>query len=91
MVLKKKHMIDKTAVDVCRFPPKPAPTYSNKVFIANVSEKTTRDGLENFLEAKTNITPLSIEDGEIRGTALVSFEKDLGKLPYLDSESCNYN
>lgn len=60
-------------------PPKPVPMYSNKVFITNISEKTTKDGLENFLEAKTNITPASIEYGELEGTALITFEEDIGQ------------
>lgn len=86
MVLKKKHIIDKTTIEVCRCPPKPAPTCSNKVFLSNISEKTTRDGLENFLEAKANVTPVSIEYGELKGTALITFEKDIGQLPHFD---CN--
>lgn len=85
MVLKKKHIIDKTAIEVRRCPPKTVPTCSNKVFLTNISEKTTRDGLENFLEAKANVTPVSIEYGELRGTALITFEEDIGQLPYLDN------
>lgn len=84
MVLKKKHIIDKTTIEVCRCPPKPVPTCSNKVFLTNISEKTTRDGLENFLEAKANVTPVSIEYGELKGTALITFEKDIGQLPHFD-------
>ncbi|XP_061194487.1 protein mono-ADP-ribosyltransferase PARP14-like [Saccostrea echinata] len=80
-VLRKRHKIDGTAIQVCRYvpppPPKPVPMYPNKVFIKNISEKTTKDGLENFLEAKTSITPTSIEYGEIEGAALVTFEEDL--------------
>ncbi|XP_062581102.1 protein mono-ADP-ribosyltransferase PARP14-like isoform X2 [Saccostrea cucullata] len=80
-VLRKRHKIDGTAIEVCRYvpppPPKPVPMYSNKVFIKNISEKTTKDGLENFLEAKTGITPTSIEYGELEGAALVTFEEDL--------------
>lgn len=82
MVLKKKHIIDETAIEVCRCPPKPAPTCSNKVFLSNISEKTTRDGLENFLEAKANVIPVSIEYGTLRGTALITFEEDIGQFPY---------
>lgn len=84
MVLKKKHIIDKTTIEVCRCPPKPVQTCSNKVFLTNISEKTTRDGLENFLEAKANVTPVSIEYGELRGIALITFEKDIGQLPHFD-------
>lgn len=84
MVLKKKHIIDKTTIEVCRCPPKPVPTCSNKVFLTNISAKTTRDGLENFLEAKANVTPVSIEYGELRVTALITFEKDIGQLPHFD-------
>lgn len=77
MVLKKKHIIDKTAIEVCWCPPKPVPSHSNKVFLTNISEKTTRDGLVNFLEAKANVTPFSIEYGELRGAALITFEEDI--------------
>ena len=82
-VIRKKHKIDGKAIEVCRYvrppPPKPVPTYSNRVFIKNISEKTTKDGLENFLEAKTNILPVGIEYGELEGTALVTFEEDVGQ------------
>ncbi|XP_056006116.1 protein mono-ADP-ribosyltransferase PARP14-like isoform X2 [Ostrea edulis] len=80
-VLHKKHKIEGTVIEVCRYvpppPPKPVPMYPNKVFIKNLSDKTTKDGLENFLEAKTNITPNSIEYGELEGTALITFDENL--------------
>lgn len=83
-VLKKNHRINGTAIEVCRYVPppplKPVPVYSNKVLITNINEKTTKDGLENFLEAKTNITPVSIEYGELKGTVLITFEEDIGEL-----------
>ena len=82
-VIRKKHKIYGKAIEVRRYvpppPPKPVPTYSNRVFIKNISEKTTKDGLENFLEAKTNILPVGIEYGELEGTALVTFEEDVGQ------------
>ncbi|XP_056006137.1 uncharacterized protein LOC130050337 isoform X2 [Ostrea edulis] len=80
-VLRKKHKIEGTAIEVCRYvpppPPKPVPMYPNKVFIKNLSDKTTKDGVENFLEAKTSTTPTSIEYGELEGTALVTFDENL--------------
>ena len=82
-VIRKKHKIAGKPIEVRRYvqlsPPKPVPTYSNRVFIENISEKTTKDGLENFLEAKTNILPVGIEYGELEGTALVTFEEDVGQ------------
>ena len=84
-VIRQKHKIDGKAIEVRRYvpppPPKPVPTYSNRVFIKNISEKTTKDVLEDFLEAKTklNIVPVGIEYGELEGTALVTFEEDVGQ------------
>lgn len=54
--------------------------YSNKFFVTNISKKTGQDELENFLETKTTITPASIEYGELGGTALLTFEEDIGKM-----------
>jgi hypothetical protein len=82
-VLQRKHKIDGTPLEVCRYfpppPPNPVPMYPNKVFITNLNDRTTKDGLENFLEAKTSITPTSIEYGELEGTALVTFDRNLGQ------------
>lgn len=69
---------------MCRYiphpQPKPVPMYPNKVFVTNISEKTNKLSLENFLEAKTNISPASIEYGKLEGTAIVTFEEDIGEL-----------
>ncbi|XP_063435913.1 uncharacterized protein LOC134716831 [Mytilus trossulus] len=56
--------------------------YDNKVFITNIDSTTTKDGLENFLEAKSKGIPEEIIFGEAEGTALVTFEQppDIGLL-----------
>lgn len=55
--------------------------YSNKVFVTNISKKTAQDDLANFLAVRTNmIIPVSIEYGELEGTALITFEEDIGKM-----------
>ncbi|XP_061194390.1 protein mono-ADP-ribosyltransferase PARP10-like [Saccostrea echinata] len=78
-VLRIKHKIDGTAIEVCRYvsppPPKPVQNYPNKVFIKNISENTTKDKLEKFLE-KVSLSPTRIEYGELEGSAIVTF--DLG-------------
>ncbi|CAC5404075.1 unnamed protein product [Mytilus coruscus] len=56
-------------------PPKYVPKYKDKVFITNISPTTTKDGLENFLEAKSKGIPEEIIFGEAEGTALVTFEQ----------------
>nr|XP_022346154.1 uncharacterized protein LOC111138466 isoform X2 [Crassostrea virginica] len=81
VIRKKQHKIDGKAIEVRRFvpppPPNPKPTYSNKVFIKNISEKTTKHELIDFLEAKTCILPVSIEYGKLKRTALVTFGEDV--------------
>lgn len=82
-VLNKQHKIDGKTIEVCRYIPPPIKLvhmYSNKIFVTNISKKTGQDELENFLETKTTITPASIEYGELEGTALITFEEDIGKM-----------
>ena len=82
-VVRYKHKVDGKAVEVCRYvqppPPKPVPTYSNRVFIKDISEKTTQDGLKSFLKFITNMLPISIQYGELKGKALVTFKEDIGQ------------
>ncbi|KAK3094887.1 hypothetical protein FSP39_007507 [Pinctada imbricata] len=80
-VLSKKHKIDGAHVEVIKYepppPPKPVPTYNNKVFIKNINPITSRDGLENFLEAKANAIPTDVVFGIEEGIALVTFEEEI--------------
>ncbi|KAK3095440.1 hypothetical protein FSP39_014712 [Pinctada imbricata] len=55
-------------------PPKPVPMYENRVFINGFGPATTKDSLENFLEAKAHANVLDVTYGEEEGTALVTFE-----------------
>ncbi|CAG2243958.1 unnamed protein product [Mytilus edulis] len=85
-VMSKSLRVDGQTLNAKRYvappPPKPVPKYDNKVFITNISPTTTKDGLENFLEAKSKGIPEEIIFGEAEGTALVTFEEppDMEKL-----------
>lgn len=97
-VLSKTHMIDGQVLDVRRYipppPPKPVPKYDNKIFITGINQMTTKDGLENFLEAKAKAIPEEVIFGEEEGTALVTFEEPPGNgvwsLHLLNLFHCRY-
>ena len=79
---KSPHKLDGQILEVKRYipppPPKAVPKYDNKIFLTNVSPTTTKEGLENFLEAKSKVVPTEIIFGEAEGTALVTFENPPG-------------
>jgi len=79
VILSKSHKFDGQILEVKRYiPPKYVPKYDNKVFLTNISPTTTKEGLENFLEAKSKVMPTEIIFGEAEGTALVTFENPPG-------------
>ncbi|CAC5372655.1 unnamed protein product [Mytilus coruscus] len=84
--MSKNLRVDGQILNVKRYvpppPPKPVPKYDDKVFITNISPTTTKDGLENFLENKSECIPEEIIFGEAEGTALVTFDQppDMEKL-----------
>ncbi|VDH97895.1 Hypothetical predicted protein [Mytilus galloprovincialis] len=88
-VMRKSLRVDGQTLNAKRYvpppPPKPVPKYENKVFITNISPATTKDRLQNFLEAKSKCIPEEIIFGEAEGTALVTFEQppDIAKLQTL--------
>ncbi|XP_069139429.1 protein mono-ADP-ribosyltransferase PARP14-like isoform X2 [Argopecten irradians] len=78
-VLSRRHKLDGATLEVAEYipppPPKPRPMYADKVLIKGKSPNTTKDGLENFLEAKTGITPKHVLHGEEEDVVLVTFEE----------------
>ncbi|CAG2243965.1 unnamed protein product [Mytilus edulis] len=78
-VMSKTHRFDEQTLDVKRYVKPPplqyVPKYKDKVFITNISPKTSKDGLENFLELKSKCIPEEIIFGEAESTAIVTFEQ----------------
>ncbi|KAK3598400.1 hypothetical protein CHS0354_019803 [Potamilus streckersoni] len=58
-------------------PPPPKPTYTNRVLLAGLTSKVTRDGLTNFLEAKIGLTPGNFLYGEERDKVIITFDEIL--------------
>ena len=56
----------------------PVPVYNDKVFISSISSTTSREGLENFMEWAFDV-PADITYGDKDGTALVTFDRPVGK------------
>ena len=56
-------------------PPKPRPTYSDRLLITGIKSTTTKDCLINYLEAKgcCEIEESNVVYGDEEGTALVYF------------------
>ncbi|KAK7479356.1 hypothetical protein BaRGS_00029434 [Batillaria attramentaria] len=74
-VAKKQHKIGRTPVQVNIYvPPKPKPTYSDKLLFKNVADSTTKDCLEMYLERITGLEPKDIVYGDEPGVVLVSFD-----------------
>lgn len=67
---------------ILHIPPKPKPCYEDRVLIKNIHSTTTKDGLFNFLEAKTGCIPKTLTyHAKDEGVAMVSFENlDFGKM-----------
>lgn len=59
-------------------PPKPRPTYPNKLLVQNVKDSTTRDCLSMFLENITGLEPEEIIYGDEPGVVLISFHEEPG-------------
>ncbi|XP_033757735.1 protein mono-ADP-ribosyltransferase PARP14-like isoform X1 [Pecten maximus] len=85
-VLDRSHTLDGASLKVTEYipppPPKPRLMYNDKVLIKGKNPDTTKDGLENFLEAKANVTLKHYLPGEEEDTVLVTFDEppDLEKL-----------
>ncbi|KAL8607983.1 hypothetical protein ACOMHN_005538 [Nucella lapillus] len=57
-------------------PPKPRPTYPNKLLFRNVADSTTRDCLCMYLERVTGLEPREVLYGDQVGTVLVTFDQE---------------
>jgi hypothetical protein len=75
--LEKSHMVDHAKLQVRKHvPPK---RYPDKALIKGLSEKTSEDGLINFLEAKTKKDVVMVDFGdEDSKKAIVTFDQSIG-------------
>ena len=79
-VAKKSHKICGRPVDVKLYiPPKPKPTYPNKLLFKSVADSTTRDCLSMYLERVTDMEPQDILYGDEVGNVLVTFDGEPGE------------
>ena len=75
--------LDKAKLTVTlRKPPKKLPVDIKRLFVKGLSEKTTRDGLESFMEVASGLEVSDIQFGE-QGCALVEFKETYSTLVYL--------
>ena len=75
--------LDKAELTVTlRKPTKKLPVDTKTLFVKGLSEKTTRDGLETFMEVASGLEVLDIQFGE-GGCALVIFKETYSTLVYL--------
>ena len=74
--LEKNHIVDGAKLQVRKHvPPK---RYPNKALIKGLSEKTSEDGLSNFLEAKTKKDVVMVDFGdEDSKKAIVTFDQSI--------------
>ena len=80
-VLQRTHKLDEATLQVKRYePPKPIPMYPNRVLIKNLNPETSKDGIINYLEAKTGHDVTDVAFGQEEGTVLVTFEELTGLL-----------
>lgn len=78
-VIKKTHKVEACDLEVTLHkPPKPKPYYLDRVLIKGLNPKTTKDGLFNFIEAKTGsacIPSDAFYHAELEDVVLVTTEK----------------
>ncbi|XP_062593153.1 protein mono-ADP-ribosyltransferase PARP14-like, partial [Saccostrea cucullata] len=82
-VLQREHRVDGATLQVKLYqPPKPVPMYQDRVLIKGFNPETSKDGIINFLEAKSGEDVKDVVYGQEEGTAMVIFEelKDFEKL-----------
>ncbi|XP_076464939.1 protein mono-ADP-ribosyltransferase PARP14-like [Babylonia areolata] len=73
----KQHRIVGHPAEVCLYiPPKPKPTYPNKLLFQNVADSTTRECLCMYLERITEMEPVEVMYGDELGTVLVTFPQE---------------
>lgn len=75
--------LDKAKLTVTlRKPTKKLPVDTKRLFVKSLSEKTTKDGLESFMEVASGLEVSDIQFGE-QGCALVEFKETYSTLVYL--------
>ena len=75
--------LDKVELTVTlRKPTKKLPVDTKTLFVKGLSEKTTRDGLESFMEVASGLEVSDIQFGE-QGCALVVLKEAYSTLVYL--------
>ena len=75
--------LDKAKLTVTlRKPTKKLPVDTKRLFVKRLSEKTTRDGLESFMEVASGLEVSDIQFGE-QGCALVEFKETYSTIVYL--------
>ena len=75
--------LDKAKLTVTlRKPTKKLPVDTKTLFVKGLSEKTTSDGLESFMEVASGLEVSHIQFGE-QGYALVVFKETYSTLVYL--------
>ncbi|XP_061194345.1 protein mono-ADP-ribosyltransferase PARP14-like [Saccostrea echinata] len=82
-VMKQEHKVDGVILDVKIYhPPKPIPVYPDRVLITGFKTGTTKDGLTNFLEARTGEDVKEVVFDQEQEMAIIIFQeiKDFLKL-----------
>jgi hypothetical protein len=75
------HKINGISVSVELYvPPKPRPTYPNKLLFKNVADSTTKDCLTMYIERVTGLDPQDVLYGDQLGTVLITFDEEPGQL-----------
>lgn len=80
VVNKKSITLDKAKLKVkLKQPVKELPIDTRRLMVKGLSEKTTSDGLRDYMEVVSGVDVLAVEFGE-QGRALVTFNETYGKL-----------
>ena len=88
-VLQRTHKLDGAILQVKRYEPlKSIPMYPNRVLLLNLNPETTKDGIINYLEAKTGDEVTDVAFGEEEGTVLVTFEELTGLFFFFFARCC---
>ena len=78
-VLQRTHKLDGATLQLKLYEPtKPIPMYPNRVLIKNLNPETSKEGIINYLEAKTGDEVTDVAFGQEEGTVLVTFEELTG-------------
>ena len=88
-VLQRTHQLDGATLQVKLYDPlKSIPIYPNRVLILNLNPETTKDGIINYLEAKTGDEVADVAFGQEEGTVLVTFKELTGLFCFVFFARC---